>query len=60
MALVPRAEVALIVATIGFEQGHLTHHAMVALVIMTLVTSLLASFSIPIVANKLKKEHHVT
>lgn len=52
-ALVPRAEVALIVASIGFQQGHLSQHGMIAIVIMTLVTALLPSFVIP----RLVKRH---
>ena len=53
MALVPRAEVALIVASIGFQQQHLSHHTMIALVVMTLVTALLSASVVPILAEKL-------
>ncbi|WP_339772957.1 cation:proton antiporter [uncultured Paraglaciecola sp.] len=53
MALVPRAEVALIVASIGFQQQHLSHHTMIALVVMTLVTALLSASVVPILAGKL-------
>lgn len=52
MALVPRAEVALIVASIGLQQGHLSHHSMIALVFMTLITALLSSSTIPILARR--------
>ena len=54
MALVPRAEVALIVASIGMDQGHLSHHSMVAIVLMTLVTAVLASSTIPLLARRVK------
>ena len=53
MALVPRAEVALIVASIGFQQQHLSHHTMIALVVMTLVPALLSASVVPILAGKL-------
>ena len=53
MALVPRAEVALIVASIGLQQQHLSHHTMIALVVMTLVTALLSASVVPILAEKL-------
>ena len=52
MALVPRAEVALIVASIGFQQQHLSHHTMIALVVMTLVTALLSAYLVPVLAKR--------
>jgi Kef-type K+ transport system membrane component KefB len=52
-ALLPRAEVALVVASVGLQQGHLSHHAMIALVLMTLATALIASSVIPVLANHL-------
>jgi Kef-type K+ transport system membrane component KefB len=50
-AMLPRAEVAIIVASIGMKQQHLSHHAMVALVIMTVVTAILASVVVPKLAS---------
>lgn len=47
IALVPRGEVGLIVAGIGLQQQHLSNHGMVALVIMTLITTVLATLLIP-------------
>ena len=52
-ALLPRAEVALVVASVGLQQGHLSHHAMIALVLMTLATAIIASSVIPVLANHL-------
>ena len=49
--MLPRAEVAIIVASIGMKQQHLSHHAMVALVIMTVVTAILASVVVPKLAS---------
>lgn len=47
LALTPRGEVGLIVAGIGLAQNHLSHHAMVALLSMTLVTTLLPALLLP-------------
>lgn len=41
VSMVPRGEVVLIIASLGFNQGYLGHHAFVALVFMTIVTSVL-------------------
>lgn len=54
MALVPRAEVALVVASTGLDQRHLSHHGMVAIVMMTLVTAILASSTIPRLAERVR------
>tara|TARA_R110001592_G_scaffold336019_1_gene621124 strand:+ start:26175 stop:27341 length:1167 start_codon:yes stop_codon:yes gene_type:complete len=56
-ALLPRAEVALVVASVGLQQGHLSHHAMIALVLMTLATAIIASSVIPVLAKPLKPEN---
>ncbi|MAT95402.1 MAG: cation/H(+) antiporter [Halioglobus sp.] len=50
-ALLPRGEVGLVVASIGLMQKHLSHHGMVSLVIMTLVTALASSIIIPRLAR---------
>lgn len=52
VALIPRGEVGLIVAGIGLQQKHLSDHGMVALVIMTLVTTLVATILIPRLAQR--------
>lgn len=52
-ALLPRAEVALVVTSVGFQQGHLSRHAMMSLVLMTLVTAVIASTVIPVLVNHL-------
>lgn len=52
VALLPRAEVALVVASVGLQQGHLSHHAMIALVLMTLTTAIIASMVIPLLATR--------
>ncbi len=41
LGMVPRGEIALVIATLGFEQGHLTHHVFIALLSMTIVLSVL-------------------
>lgn len=52
VALLPRAEVALVVASVGLQQGHLSHHAMIALVLMTLTIAIIASMVIPLLATR--------
>lgn len=52
-ALLPRAEVALVVASVGIQQGHLSHHGMIALVLMTLATALISAGAIPVLAHHL-------
>jgi Kef-type K+ transport system membrane component KefB len=47
LALLPRGEVGLIVASIGLSQQHISHHGMVALLIMTLATALLPALLLP-------------
>ncbi len=56
VALLPRAEVALVVASVGLQQGHLSHHAMIALVLMTLVTAIIASTVIPLLSMLVDSE----
>lgn len=40
VGMAPRGEVALVVAGIGLVQGHLSHHAFVAIVLITLTTAI--------------------
>ena len=51
VALIPRGEVGLIIAALGLKQAHLTHHAMMALVVMTVITALVAAIVVPILAR---------
>jgi len=44
MSMVPRGEVGLIIATLGFEQNHVSHHPFVVLIIVTVVSSIIAPF----------------
>ncbi|WP_328824271.1 cation:proton antiporter [Pseudomonas arcuscaelestis] len=54
VSLLPRGEVGLVVAGIGLQQQHLSHHGMVALVMMTLVTALGAALAIPWLAKGIR------
>ena len=56
VALLPRAEVSLVVASVGLQQGHLSHHAMIALVITTLATTIIAATVIPPLAMLVDSE----
>jgi Kef-type K+ transport system membrane component KefB len=40
VGMVPRGEVALVIAGLGFEQAHISHHMLVALVLMTIGAAL--------------------
>lgn len=51
VTLIPRGEVGLIIAALGLKQAHLTHHAMMALVVMTVITALVAAIVVPILAR---------
>ncbi len=42
VSMAPRGEVVLVIATLGFEQGHLSHHVLVALILVTIAAALLA------------------
>jgi Kef-type K+ transport system membrane component KefB len=45
-------EVSLIIASLGFEQTHLSHHVFVTLVLMIIATSVLAPFAMVPLARK--------
>jgi Kef-type K+ transport system membrane component KefB len=52
VSMVPRGEVGLIIASLGFDQTHLNHHVFVTLVLMTIATSVLAPFAMVPLARK--------
>lgn len=52
VSMVPRGEVSLIIASLGFEQTHLSHHVFVTLVLMIIATSVLAPFAMVPLARK--------
>jgi Kef-type K+ transport system membrane component KefB len=41
ICMVPRGEVALVIASLGFQQGHISHHVLVVLVLITVCVALL-------------------
>ncbi|MCW9023107.1 MAG: cation:proton antiporter [Gammaproteobacteria bacterium] len=41
ISMVPRGEVALVIASIGFQQGHISHHVLIALILMAITAALL-------------------
>ncbi len=53
VSLLPRGEVGLVVASIGLQQAHISHHGMIALVSMTLVTALISSVFIPVLSKQI-------
>ena len=55
LALLPRGEVGLIVASIGMKQAHLSHHGMVTLLLMTLITAVFPAWLLPRVASRYRK-----
>jgi len=55
LALLPRGEVGLIVASIGMKQAHLSHHGMVTLLLMTLITAVFPAWLLPRIASRHRK-----
>lgn len=51
MSMVPRGEVALVIASLGFQQGHISHHMLVALVLMTIGAAVLGPFFMTLLAG---------
>lgn len=41
-SMAPRGEVAMVIASLGFQQGHISHHMLVALVLMTIGAAVFA------------------
>jgi len=52
-SMAPRGEVALVIASLGFAQGHVGHHLFVALVLMAIATALVA----PLLMLPLARRH---
>ena len=40
VSMSPRGEVALVIASLGYAQGHISHHVLVALILMTIGAAL--------------------
>lgn len=53
LGMVARGEVGLVIATLGFEQGHITHPVFVALVLTTIVVSAIGPLLMAPLANRL-------
>ena len=53
-ALVPRAEVAIVIASVGMQQGHLGQHSMISIVFMTMFTAILAPVVMSLIVQKNK------
>jgi Kef-type K+ transport system membrane component KefB len=51
-SLVPRAEVAIVIASIGMQQGHLGQHSMISIILMTIFTAMLSSVVMSFLAKK--------
>ena len=54
VSMVPRGEVALIIAGLGYTQGHISHHVLVALILMTIGTALAGPLIMASLARSLK------
>ena len=53
VSMSPRGEVALVIAGLGFAQGHISHHALVALILMTIGAALLGPLLMALLARSL-------
>jgi len=51
VSMAPRGEVALVIASLGFQQGHISHHVLVALVLMTIGTAVFAPLFMVLLAR---------
>ncbi len=40
LSMVPRGEVALVIASLGYAQGHLSHHVFIALLLMAITAAI--------------------
>ena len=53
VSMSPRGEVALVIAGLGFAQGHISHHVLVALILMTIGAALLGPLLMALLARSL-------
>ena len=57
VSMAPRGEVALVIASLGFQQGHISHHVLVALVLMTIGTAVFAPLlMVPLARSRIRDE----
>ena len=56
LGMVARGEIALVIATLGFEQGHLTHPVFVSIVLMTIALAVLGPLLMTPLAKRLAAE----
>ncbi len=54
--MVPRGEITLVIVTLGFDQGHVTHHVFVAVVLMAIVLSIVGPLLMAPFAKRLASE----
>ncbi len=54
VSMAPRGEVALVIAGLGFAQGHISHHVLVALILMTIGAALLGPLLMARLARSLE------
>lgn len=54
VSMSPRGEVALVIAGLGFAQGHISHHVLVALILITIGAALISPMLMAPLARSLK------
>jgi Kef-type K+ transport system membrane component KefB len=54
VSMAPRGEVALVIVGLGFAQGHISHHVLVALILMTIGAALLGALLMAWLARSLE------
>jgi len=52
LSMVPRGEVALVIASLGFQQGHLGHHVFIAVILMTIAIAILGPLLMALLARR--------
>lgn len=57
-SMAPRGEVALVIASLGFQQGHISHHVFVALILMTIGAAVMAPLLMVFLARYHGSQEH--
>jgi Kef-type K+ transport system membrane component KefB len=55
-SMAPRGEVALVVADLGFRQGHLDHHVFVTLVLVAVAAAVAAPLLVAVAARQYRRQ----
>ena len=54
--MVPRGEVALVIASLGFSQGHLSHHVFITLLLLAITAAIIG----PLLMTPLARRYEIS